>query len=66
MSQRFKIILDTKDHHDSEIMGRFKAKYIAKKQYGETVELLGETKGPAEGDITYSFIQKQMQKEDVV
>ena len=64
MSQKFKIILDEKDHHGSEIMGRFKAKLLAKDLYKQPVTLLGESKGPLEGDITYSFIRKQMQKEE--
>jgi len=55
MSQKFKLILDEQDRHGSEIMGRFKAKILGKRLYGCNVILLGEEKGPLEGDITYSF-----------
>ena len=55
MAERFKLILDERDHHGSEIMGRFKAKITAKKLYGKNCTLIGETPGPLEGDITYSF-----------
>ena len=66
MAERFKLILDEQDHHGSEIMGRFKAKLLAKDLYKQPVTLLGESKGPLEGDITYSFIRKVTNKEEAV
>ena len=58
MVERFKLILDEQDHHNNPIMGRFKAKLLAKDLYREPVPFVSEQPGPLEGDITYSFTRR--------